>query len=558
MKKNIVILSVVFLIALLICSYIVYGAGLFDFLNSGVKSGQDVGSKIGGWLQNQFERLPFAEKGQEDFTEVFGKNKGIIKPEEVAKNLKPLPDSDKIVKDVQGKKPEELKAPDSDISKLCTLTVNGDFVIGKADIPTAENWIFACDNKFCKDDQAPCKQNPCPKEGSGICGTGCCNDVYRGQYSQEKSNETISAISSCIALPDYGEEKQAEPVDMMTECCKVVEWNMENDIKVINGEQETYDSPVGYFVGNKYKIQTKYDDKIKDSCKSGYDDCKKGCEDKAKELTAKIAACNTDQNPEWCKKVIKTYVWLYAEKVNQETCTPKAKECKDSCLAANQKCRAGEQSCQRIAKEKTKEFLTKLPNDKKIVELVPKSEASSCYDKEQGINRHSIDILRAHSLNEWQKYDLINNQHPKLDGTKGFIDDIELKYGGIPSYSENYLIGNRPLTPEVMADRIIGGGLANPLSEVALNAKGEGWSNEASYGSPEVEKAILRSSDKDGKGVLDYYSKSIHDVPVALKKAMDEHATRLPAKAPEPEKSKPKNIGEKILDFFETRGTSGK
>ena len=101
---------------------------------------------------------------------------------------------------------------------------------------------------------------------------------------------------------------------------------------------------------------------------------------------------------------------------------PKAKECRTECLKANKKCRAGEQSCQTQAKEKTQKFLSNLAKDPKTVLATVITEANSCYDKDKGMNRHEMNAGQYQALDEQKRIDLINSKHQALEGNLEFVD----------------------------------------------------------------------------------------------------------------------------------------
>jgi len=263
--------------------------------------------------------------------------------------------------------------------------------------------------------------------------------------------------------------------------------------------------------------KSKYDDKIKEgACGDGYYSCYDACQDAANKLAGSMTGDNIGQWQALQKK--------FEDEANI-ICKEKAKECRDSCLTANQKCRAGDRSCQRLAKEKVDEYYKKLPTDEHLIVRVPKEETKSCYDQSMGMNRHAMTAEQVAGLNDWQKYDWANGMHPDINGNLAYVSDNKLKGESYIPYNQNYLIGNRPLSPEAMANRIEGGNIYNNyISAAALNAKGAGWDNSQSYGNKAVAKLIAKSR----REIQAYYGDIMHRPQSAIPPAQEGY----PGKAP--------------------------
>ena len=463
-------------------------------------------------------------------------------------NLKDLPKPEEVAGELKDKKPDDLKSPKLTVNKFCNIKLDIYIYIGsgrmwgpsswgpdtqspyaKVEEKDVAQWLFECDDQLCKDDQAPCKQNPCLDKKGEICGTACCNEAYDG---------TGSAGKLCSVEPDYKyegndgettpnpeESAKTQASSQEKPCCQIVNDVLKEDIKRVN-EKDT---------GKIYPYRSLSDSLIHNGeCFDAYELCKNECNSAKIKLAGELNDGKKNQNFE-DTTAVKNYFEeqrrTYENDVNRE-CKKYVENCRKSCLEVNQKCREGDRSCQRLAKEKVQEYYTALPDDEKSTKSVPNSEVKSCYDTRKGMNKHVMTSDQVRQLSDWQKYDWINSMHNRISpGFMGYIDGNKLKGEDYIPYSENHLIGWRPLSADVMADRIINGGKDNLLTPTALNAEGIDWdAKDQSFSNSETYAELSNRRDvtdfwNSDDALRDYYGFA-KEHQKALAKAMEIHASK--------------------------------
>ena len=158
-------------------------------------------------------------------------------------------------------------------------------------------------------------------------------------------------------------------------------------------------------------------------------------------------------------------------------CETRAEKCRESCLNVNKRCRQGDRSCQQNAETKVGAYVGTggssglIATDADVVKYIPMIESESCYDQTLGMNRHAMCNLQFLGLNEPQKVDYLNYQHPSLD--RKSLKEITLndkidfeaskKVEGEPSLScmrfidssEWPKIGDRPIDKETLRKMIV-------------------------------------------------------------------------------------------------------